>query len=103
MTSAEAERLRPLLREIHRYWFGVLASPTDLPVKKKEVWFQQSDATDAFVREHFGRAIPEAAILDWDLDVMPREEQVGLVLLLDQFPRNIFRNSPEAFAYDENA
>src|SRR5436305_2073115 len=34
---------------------------------------------------------------------MPREEQVGLVLLLDQFPRNIFRNSPEAYAYDESA
>jgi uncharacterized protein (DUF924 family) len=103
MKSPEEEQLRPLLGEIHRYWFGVLASPTDLPGDKKEIWFQQSDATDAFVREHFDHAIAKAAALDWNLDAMPREEQVGLVLLLDQFPRNIFRNSPDAFAYDDKA
>ena len=34
---------------------------------------------------------------------MSREEQAGLVVLLDQFPRNIFRDSGEAFAYDAKA
>jgi uncharacterized protein (DUF924 family) len=103
MASADEERLRPLLGEIHRYWFGELASPTDLPREKKDIWFEQSDATDAHVREHFGHAIPVAAEAAWDLAAMSSAEQVGLVVLLDQFPRNLFRGSPEAFAYDEKA
>src|SRR5262245_26159126 len=100
MPSAEQERLRPLLGAIHRYWFGVLVSPTDLPLDKKEMWFEQSDATDQYIRDHFSSAVPEAAALDWDLDGLGREEQVALVVLFDQFPRNVFRNSPTAFAYD---
>jgi len=103
MASSEQQRLKPLLGEIHRYWFGVLESPTDLPAGKKGMWFQQSDATDAYIRGHFSNAIPEAAACDWDLEALTKEEQVGLVLLFDQFPRNVFRNSPTAFAYDGKA
>jgi len=103
MPSPEQERLRPLLRDIHRYWFGVLASLTDLPADKKEMWFQQSDATDQFIRDHFSQAIPEAAAIDWDFDALTRDEQIGLVVLFDQFPRNVFRHSPRAFAYDDKA
>jgi uncharacterized protein (DUF924 family) len=34
---------------------------------------------------------------------LPREEAAALVVLFDQFPRNIFRTSAEAFAYDAKA
>jgi uncharacterized protein (DUF924 family) len=67
------------------------------------MWFEQSDATDQFIRDHFSHAIPQAAAVDWDLDALTREQQIGLVVLLDQFPRNIFRNSPMAFAHDAKA
>jgi uncharacterized protein (DUF924 family) len=103
MASADGEKLRPLLGEIHRYWFGELESPTALPREKKDIWFDQSDATDAYVREHFAEAIPIAAKATFDLEAMPPAEQVGLVVLLDQFPRNLFRGSAEAFAHDEKA
>jgi uncharacterized protein (DUF924 family) len=92
-----------ILRDIHRYWFGDLHSPDDFPKAKSEIWFRQSDATDDYIRETFGRYIPEAAREQWDLALLSREEQVALVVLLDQFPRNIFRNSGEAFAYDARA
>jgi uncharacterized protein (DUF924 family) len=103
MASAAQEDLRPVLGEIHRYWFGELRSPTDLPEDRKEMWFKQSDATDAHIKEHFTGHIAEAALLDWDVEALSREEQAGLVVLLDQFPRNSFRNSPEAYAYDPKA
>ena len=92
-----------ILRDIHRYWFGDLRSPVDFPKDKSEIWFSRSDATDSHIRETFGRYIPEAARERWDLALLSREEQVALVVLLDQFPRNIFRDSPEAFAYDPKA
>lgn len=92
-----------ILDDIHHYWFGELKSPTDRNPEKAEIWFKQSDATDARIRDAYGRFIAEAAAVDWDVDALSRAEQVGLVVLLDQFPRNIFRGSGQSFAYDGKA
>jgi len=94
---------RKILGEIHHYWFGALSGPDDFPKDKSELWFKQSDDTDNFIRDSFAAAITEAAGATWDLDDLTRQEQVGLVVLLDQFPRNIFRESGESFAYDATA
>jgi uncharacterized protein (DUF924 family) len=103
MSEATQTGLRPVLSEIHRYWLGALPSPTYLPEDRKGIWFTQSDETDAHIRTHFGAAIAEATALDWDLDALPKEEQVALVVLLDQFPRNLFRGTAQAFAHDDKA
>ncbi|WP_421724902.1 DUF924 family protein [Bauldia sp.] len=100
MPSDQQEALAPVLRDIHAYWFGPLSSPTARNPEKSEIWFKQSDETDAHIRDTYGRYIDEAAAIDWDLDALSREEQVGLIILLDQFPRNIHRDSGQAFAYD---
>ncbi len=92
-----------ILRDIHRFWFGELKSPDDLPGDKTDMWFRQSDATDNAIREQFGRFIPEAAAARFEIAGLSREEAVGLIVLLDQFPRNLFRNSGEAFACDARA
>lgn len=103
MPSPEQIALTPVLRDIHRYWFGELASPTDQNPEKAAIWFRQSDDTDAHIRKTFGPFLQGAAAIDWDLGALSREEQVGLIVLLDQFPRNIFRTTGEAFAYDAMA
>lgn len=92
-----------LLGEVHAFWFGRLAGQHDYPKDKSELWFEQSDETDGAIRTTFGSHIAEAARTEWDLDALTREEQVGLVVLLDQFPRNIFRTSGDSFAYDAAA
>jgi len=101
--SPEEIALQPVLRDIHHYWFGALAAPTDQNPEKEAIWFRQSDETDAHIRSTYGPYIARAAAIDWDLDALSREEQVGLVVLLDQFPRNIFRTTGEAFAHDPKA
>jgi len=92
-----------ILRDIHRFWFGELRSVDDIPADKTDMWWRRSETTDGAIRERFGATIPEAARTDFDLSALAREEAVALVVLFDQFPRNIFRNSPEAFAYDAHA
>lgn len=92
-----------ILKDIHDFWFGPLAGPFDYPKDKSELWFKKSDETDDHIRKAFGHAISDAARSDWALDALTREQQVGLVVLLDQFPRNIFRTSAESFAYDPAA
>ena len=64
-------------------------------------WFRKDDAFDAAIRERFGPFV-EAA-----LSGTPGEESdealLAHILLLDQFTRNIFRDTPRAFAGDTQA
>ncbi len=94
---------RKILGDVYRYWFGSLSGPDDFPKDKSDIWFKQSEATDSFIRDSFGAFIPEAAKFEWNLAGLTREEQIALVILFDQFPRNIFRTSGDAFAYDGKA
>ena len=93
----------PLLLEIHRYWFGELKSPGDHLPNTGELWFRKSDETDAHIRETYEPFIHEAAGKEWDISSLTREEGVALVVLFDQFPRNIFRDSGMQFAFDAKA
>lgn len=93
----------PTLQAIHRYWFGELNSPGDHLPSTGELWFRKSDETDRHISDNYGSFIEESAVKEWDVRSLPREESVALVVLLDQFPRNIFRKSSQQFAYDAKA
>jgi uncharacterized protein (DUF924 family) len=88
---------------MHRFWFGELTSPTDPAEGKRDIWFKRSDETDRLCRENFAPYLDAARDTDWDLASLTREEQIGLVVLLDQIPRNIFRETGDAFACDAGA
>jgi uncharacterized protein (DUF924 family) len=95
---------KTILADIYRYWFGELDPVSGMPGKDRaDMWFKQSDAVDAHIRENFAQYLERAKAADWNLAALSREEQVALLVLLDQFPRNIFRQSAEAFAYDAKA
>lgn len=86
-------------QEILRFWFGPEGSQT----KARPEWFRRSAAFDDEIRAHFG-ATHEAAraggLVDWESPVSSR---VALILVLDQFSRNLHRDSPFAFSCDERA
>lgn len=66
-------------------------------------WYVQDDAFDQEIRDRFGpiwRATRDGHGPDWASDATGA---LALVLLLDQFPRNMFRNDPRAFATDQKA
>jgi len=64
-----------------------------------KAWFAKDETFDgrcrAFEKAHHTAARGEFA--GWE---MSAEDALALVLLLDQIPRNIYRNSPHAFAAD---
>ena len=62
-------------------------------------WFAKDDAFDAEIRARFLPTYEAAAAgrLTWD---ETPEGALALVIVLDQFPRNMFRNSARAFAAD---
>lgn len=94
---------KKILDDVYQFWFGDRTGPDHFPQDKAKIWFKQSDETDKYIRDTFGAAVAEASKIDWDLDDLTQKEKVALVVLLDQFPRNIFRDSGEAFAYDAKA
>lgn len=68
-----------------------------------ESWFRKSDAFDARIRERFQATHHAAARGELDTWVTTSEGALALLLLLDQFPRNLFRDSPHAWATDGRA
>lgn len=83
--------------DILAFWFA------DGPDTFREAWFKRDDAFDAAIRERFGvacAAAPSGALDDW---AGVPEGALALLLLLDQFPRNIHRGSAAAFASDAHA
>jgi uncharacterized protein (DUF924 family) len=66
-------------------------------------WFKKDDAFDRAIAERFRAVHARAAAGDYDCWAGSAEGALALILLLDQFSRNLNRGSPEAFAQDERA
>ena len=68
-----------------------------------ELWFAKDDAFDRRFRDMFLQAHESAARGDLDHWQRTPGGALALILLLDQFPRNVFRNTPRMYATDAAA
>ncbi|MBI3673318.1 MAG: DUF924 domain-containing protein [Rhizobiales bacterium] len=80
--------MRP--RDIVEFWMAAGASR----------WFANDAAFDGALAIRFGAALRDARLGAYDSWGDTAEGALGLVILLDQVPRNIHRGSPLAFASD---
>jgi len=85
------------------FWFG--SSPDDSVVAKEKsaLWWSKSPEIDGEIRQRFESSARRAAagkLSDW---LSTPRGRLALILLTDQFPRNIYRDSPRAFAQDLKA
>jgi uncharacterized protein (DUF924 family) len=87
--------------EILNFWFGREGEPGY--GEFREAWFRKDPEFDRTVRERF-QDLHEAAARG-DLDAWRDEAHscLALVILLDQFPRNMFRGDPRSYATDRKA
>jgi uncharacterized protein (DUF924 family) len=89
--------MKILASEVLRFWFGEDAEYG----KAHKRWFEKNPAFDAEVRTRFSNLHEELSTSrDW-LDG-PRD-CLARIVVLDQFPRNMFRGTPRAFATDDLA
>ena len=56
------------------------------------LWFGKSPATDDHIQKEFGKMVVEARDGQYDDWVAHPLECLALIILLDQFPRNIYRH-----------
>jgi len=69
----------------------------------RERWFDKDEAFDAEIRQRFQQTYEDAAAGKLDDWMRDRDGALALVIVLDQLPRNMFRDSPKAFATDAKA
>lgn len=90
-----------LEERILAFWFGT-ADLADA-VEFREAWFKRDDAFDQSIRTNFASDVERALAGELDGMADTPAGALALLLLLDQFPRNLFRSTPKAFAGDERA
>ena len=96
-------------RELRELWFGHLPLSAARLAERMRFWFggdepqEERRARDEQLRARFEPLVVQAAegkLAGWAAS--PRR-RLSLILLLDQLPRNIYRDTPRAFAADDRA
>ena len=81
-------------KDILNFWFKE---------SQPQQWFQKNPEYDELIRSRFLEVYEiarQGALDEWKNDA---DGVLALCLLLDQFPRNMFRDTPQSFAADDQA
>ena len=88
-------------QKVLNFWFG---KPEDINYgKPREFWFVKNDEFDRKIKSQFYSLYEQAAagkLHHWQQQPL---SCLALIIILAQFPRNMFRGSPQAFATDDRA
>ena len=95
-------------RSVRDFWFGSLPPSAAQLNQRMRFWFgaevsQVRTQRDDTIRKRFGALLERAAHGELSAWADGPRRRLSLILLLDQFPRNIYRGSARAFAYDARA
>lgn len=89
--------------ELLGYWFGeAMKDPSKIP-GRTGLWFGNDPERDARMLDRWGPLVTAAAEGKLDSWTRTPRGRLAVLLLMDQFRRNIFRGTPEAFRRDGRA
>ena len=88
------------ISEVLRFWFGDLREG-ELPDKEKQMtWWMKSEEFDDLVRRSFEKYVLLAEKGKLSRWLETPLGTVAFIVVVDQFPRNIYRDTPQAFSRD---
>lgn len=85
---------------IHAFWFGPHTNDAVVAQRQSNLWWSKKQDNDQEIRERFERHVEAAARRELDNWTGSARKLLILILLTDQFPRNMYRNTSMAFAHD---
>jgi uncharacterized protein (DUF924 family) len=85
------------------WWFGPGETVAEVAASQQGLWFGKQDSQDDYAREHFAPLVRQALAGELDAWTETAEGWLALILLLDQLPRMIYRDSPFAYSGDAGA
>jgi uncharacterized protein (DUF924 family) len=78
------------------FWFG----SNDAAAERSRLWWGKHPETDKLIRDRFESSLRKAADGELDDWAATPGGRLALILLTDQFSRNMYRDTPNAFAFD---
>lgn len=85
------------IRSIYDFWFGEILADPDAKNHNK-LWFMGGKAVDAQIRDQFESLVVQARSQLLDHWTQSPRGSTALIILLDQFPLNIYRGDARAYA-----
>src|SRR5690242_2083152 len=82
---------------VRDFWFGPERG------KARGEWFRKDERFDAQIRVRFGELHARAARRELEAWRREKDSMLALVVVLDQFSRNLYRGDARAFAQDPYA
>lgn len=89
--------------QVLHFWLGNTPLQDWPEPHRGDLWFKGGAEVDANIRAQFGPLVEEAmagGLRDWEAQPLAR---LALIVLLDQFSRNVYRGQARAFAGDARA
>ncbi len=85
------------------FWFGNIVNAAVPPPELSRMWWAKDKKTDQYIRDNFEPGLisaREGRLQEWENTPLGT---LALIILLDQFSRNIYRDTPGAFSQDGQA
>jgi uncharacterized protein (DUF924 family) len=105
--SAAGGRPIDRAREVREFWFGRAPLSAETLRQRQSLWFSPSPEArrvwDEAIRARFGALVEQATSGALDAWADSPRRRLALILLLDQFPRHVYRGTARAFAADAKA
>ena len=89
--------------QVIEFWFGDDPDDAQVITTHSHLWWKKDQSTDEECRRRFAESIQRA--MSGELDAWTRQPsgRLALIILLDQFSRNVYRDQPQAFSQDSRA
>ena len=91
------------IEQVLQFWFGELDEHGYAAADRNKLWFQSNAETDTAIRAQFRDLVEQALQGDLDDWAQTPRGRLALIILLDQFTRNIYRGTGKAFSGDSKA
>lgn len=99
-----------LQQQLLAEWFGPIGENGVNTESRQKLWWSKSEDIDAQLKETYQAVIEQLLAIEVDsteatfiAESLDPKSRLVAILLLDQLPRNIFRDTPRAFAGDSLA
>lgn len=100
MADTAATLCEPRCEAVLAFWFGTGADDATVIADKSALWFRGGANVDAAIRERFSTLHRVAIDAQRDSWLSLPRGCLALLVLVDQFSRNLFRGDARAFARD---
>jgi uncharacterized protein (DUF924 family) len=83
-----------------QFWFGSNTDDKIVAKEQSKLWWSKNSQTDRQIQQRFEPYVAKASNRALDSWLATPAGCLALIILTDQFPRNIYRNTPQAFSFD---